>query len=469
MRRIPLLYFAALLTVFAAQPDQRLPLTGKVTDASTKKAIPDFHLVLHRGTTAQPAETLVDRKVHNVGGRFTVLVPSGSIVLTIEAPHYLPAEQIVSGGGKTVAIAMQHGSMLQGRVLGPDGKPIAHVDVSTESVSPLAGRREIHTMTDANGMFSILVQPGDHTIHFKSEGLLSEERHVSAKVPTTKVPDVQVVRAVSLSGSVADDLGAPLPQARVRATLQSSPTHEMRDAMTNAEGKFTVEPLRPGRYDVEVSMAVHVPRKVENVEVPAASPLQVRLDRGALVRGFVRGSTDEERPYVSVYLGPTVMTLINLKEEFGINAVPAGKIPVYAETQQAGSVRRSPTVTIDTTNGGSTSIDLALPVSPVITGTLTEVQHAPSRPVVIRFVQPNAPAFPPPLSVLTNEDGSFRAVGLAPGTYEISVMGREVISPKTVTTGIVNSSIAIDVKPAPRPVVPGNLPPPVTPPHRDVS
>ena len=163
------------------------------------------------------------------------------------------------------------------------------------------------------------------------------------------------------------------------------------------------------------------------------------------------------------------MTLINLKEEFGINAVPAGKIPVYAETQQAGSVRRSPTVTIDTTNGGSTSIDLALPVSPVITGTLTEVQHAPSRPVVIRFVQPNAPAFPPPLSVLTNEDGSFRAVGLAPGTYEISVMGREVISPKTVTTGIVNSSIAIDVKPAPRPVVPGNLPPPVTPPHRDVS
>ena len=45
MRRIPLLYFAALLTVFAAQPDQRLPLTGKVTDASTKKAIPDFLVV----------------------------------------------------------------------------------------------------------------------------------------------------------------------------------------------------------------------------------------------------------------------------------------------------------------------------------------------------------------------------------------------------------------------------------------
>src|SRR5437867_9694283 len=135
MRPIRFVCVAALLAVFAAQPDQRLSLTGKVTDGSTKKPIPDFHLVLRRGTLAEPKGTVIDRKVHNASGRFTAYVPSGPIALTVESSGYLPLKQVVSGGGRPLAIALQRGWTLQGRVLGPDGKPLPHVDVTTEFFS----------------------------------------------------------------------------------------------------------------------------------------------------------------------------------------------------------------------------------------------------------------------------------------------------------------------------------------------
>jgi hypothetical protein len=450
---------SALLLVFAADANPRVPLVGKVIDESTKKPVPDFHLSLRRSSSpVEPGEELLNRKVHNIRGTFTVNVAPGPLLLTVESPGYLPAGLTVSGGGKAVTVPLQRGATLTGRVLGPDGKGVPQVDVGVDFFSPALQRRDLHATTDANGAFSVFAQPGDRTVRFKAEGFVDEERRVNTKRPKTAVPDVQLARPVSLAGSVVDDLGEPLAQVRVRTTLQNPTMHDVRDGMTNAEGKFTIGSLRPGKYQVEATLAVHVPRKLENVDIPTASPLQIHLDRGALVRGFIRGSTDQERPYVMVYLGPTVTTLINLKEEFGINAVPSGKVPVYAEVQESGSVRRTPLTTIETKNGGSANVDISLPDAPVLTGTVTEASNPPTRPVVVQFLQPNPPAFPPPLSVMTNSDGSFKVVGLMPGTYEISVSGREVVSSKTLTMGITNTSATIDVKPQPRPTMPTGLP-----------
>lgn len=444
MSRTWFLAVATALTVFATETGQ-VALTGKVIDATTKKPITDFHLILESNSPAGSGATLYDRNVHNGRGSFTVLAPPGVLSLTIEAAGHLPAMQNVSGGGNVV-VSLRHGVNLRGRVLGPDGKPLDHVDVSADFLSSPAGRvREIHASTDAKGNFLFVAEPGERTIRFSREGLLSEERRVTAKDPATTIPEVQLSPAASVAGSVVDDLGAPLARARVRATLQT-PAREMRDGMTDEQGKFTIQPLRPGKYVLEGTIASHVSRKIENIDVPNASPIQIRLDRGAIVRGFVRGSTDGERPYVSVYLGPTAMTLINLKEEFGMTAVPAGRIPVYAEVMQPGTARRTNTITIETTNGGSTSVELSLPSTPVVTGTVTQQQGSP-RQMVVRFVDPNAPAFPPPLSVLTDENGTFRVVGLQPGTYNVETNGPVVVSPKTVTIGIASTPLSIEVKP----------------------
>src|SRR5436190_20963341 len=458
-----LLCLSALLVVFAATPGQKVTLTGKVTDKTTKKPVTDFHLVIRQGSATEPGATLIDRKVKNPRGTFTVYVPPGPLNVSVEAGGHMPFEQMASGGtGKTLPVTLQPGVMLKGRVVGPDNKPLANADVSVDYFSPTSPqRKDLHATTDANGNFSMLSQPGEKTIKVTADGLLSEEKRVTAKKPATSVPDIQLVKPTSVSGVVTDDLGAPVAHARVRATLQNSTLHELRDATTDDAGKFTIVQLRPGQYTLEASAATHVPQKIEKVEIPAAAPVPMRLDRGALVRGFVRGSTDAERPYVSVYLGPTVMTLINLKEEFGINGVPAGKIPVYAEVQQSGTVRRTPLVTIDTKNGGETPVEMSLASAPVITGTVKEDGAPVSRPVVVQFLQPNAPAFPPPMSVMTENDGSFKVIGIAPGTYEVSVSGREITSDKSVTVGITNTTLDINVKPQPRPA---NLPPGARPP-----
>src|ERR1700739_1527440 len=109
--RTQLLAAAALLAVFAAPPTQRVTLTGKVIDATTKKPIADFHLVLRRGTVVEPGEIVVERKVHNERGSFTVYVPPGVALLTVDAAGHVPSEQMVSGGGKPLTIPLQGGAV----------------------------------------------------------------------------------------------------------------------------------------------------------------------------------------------------------------------------------------------------------------------------------------------------------------------------------------------------------------------
>ena len=186
----------AALVVFAAPDEKKVTLSGKVTDESTKKPITNFHLVIRQGSATEPGAILTDRKVMNPRGSFTVYVPPGTLNVSIEAAGHMPFEQMASGGtGKTMLIALQPGVMLKGRVIGPDNKPVANADVTIDYFSPASPqRRDLHATTDANGNYSILSQAGEKTVKVQAEGLLSEEKRVTAKKPSTNVPDIQMVK-----------------------------------------------------------------------------------------------------------------------------------------------------------------------------------------------------------------------------------------------------------------------------------
>ena len=138
----------------------------------------------------------------------------------------------------------------------------------------------------------------------------------------------------AIVGSVRDLSGTPLPDVRVEVTSPAL-IERVRAALTDGAGRYTIEDLRPGRYQVEFRLAGWPPSRVEGVElagshtatvnaelapfgltesviVPAV-PLDVRsTTRGITLSGDIVKSLPTARSYNAlVGLVPGVVTNVN--------------------------------------------------------------------------------------------------------------------------------------------------------------
>jgi hypothetical protein len=109
--------------------------------------------------------------------------------------------------------------------------------------------------------------------------------------PTPPVPrptPPTVVSAVTLSGTVTDASGLPLPGVTVEA---SSPVliERVRTAVTDESGRYRVVDLRPGTYSVTFTLPGFTTFKREGIELSGSMTVTVnaqltvgrRADRGA--------------------------------------------------------------------------------------------------------------------------------------------------------------------------------------------
>lgn len=70
--------------------------------------------------------------------------------------------------------------------------------------------------------------------------------------------------AGEIKGKITDETGAPAMGAIVKVI---SGTHEVSGTATDENGKYTVKPLEPGKYDVIVSYPQYMTQKIQNVVV----------------------------------------------------------------------------------------------------------------------------------------------------------------------------------------------------------
>ena len=88
-------------------------------------------------------------------------------------------------------------SQLRGRVLDPNGAPINAVKVSASR----AGMAEFTTLTNAEGEFSLLLEPGEYTLKVFAEGFAEASLTIRAK-PTAFEPFELVLQVAGYSGTV---------------------------------------------------------------------------------------------------------------------------------------------------------------------------------------------------------------------------------------------------------------------------
>lgn len=160
-------------------------------------------------------------------GKFVVRVEADHYALTCSEPFDLPARTV-----QQITVRMQLGTTLTGLVNGPDGKPMADVEVGTEVGGTLGSQHAFAqlmramfartttaavTKTAADGTFRIdHVAPGEYRVVARHFAFAPGEVPlvVDASAAKQAVPKLELVRGALLTGTVSRG-GRPVDGAEV--------------------------------------------------------------------------------------------------------------------------------------------------------------------------------------------------------------------------------------------------------------
>ena len=171
--------------------------------------------------------------------------PLGSELLgtTIEEMHI--------GEDTTLEITLEHGLFhsVSGRVLDPDGNPVANASVYAWSF--LTEERD-QGRTSADGSYRISLMPGMYwvEIHPPEGSGLPAQTLLNVKVSGDTILDIALKSGVILSGRVTSSDGEPVVGITVQAFDQ--PRNQGGRGRTSADGTYRII-LMPGIYWVEIS------------------------------------------------------------------------------------------------------------------------------------------------------------------------------------------------------------------------
>ncbi|HUU20577.1 MAG TPA: M56 family metallopeptidase [Sedimentisphaerales bacterium] len=187
-----------------------------------------------------------------------------------------------------VVIKMEKGVKLSGRVLSPEGKPVAKawVDVTpTENPGTLTGDSRYRMITDEDGRFGIEEKyyrgyvPAGKQVLYNLCAHDHEGRWANAvsKPFASKPGDefeftLKMTKGGWVSGRVIDSEGKPVPDIEVEAVAKDnldSPYFKPR-TLTDENGTFTLGPMREGKYWIQ-------PDTMKGVNI-ARSPKQEKTE-----------------------------------------------------------------------------------------------------------------------------------------------------------------------------------------------
>jgi hypothetical protein len=210
-------------------------------------------------------------------GRFEVRgLTDDTYELRVERPGYLSMRrELRLPRTEPLELSLAPAAAVTVKVLGARGEPVEEVAVSLSRVGEGRGETVREEGTDARGSvhFGGLV-PGSYIAKARAPGYLTSEPVPVEAWDEEAVPVSLVLReGLTLSGRVRDARGAPVGEAEV--VLMGDGT-SMGSTRTDAQGRFTLPGLVPGRVRLRVEKFGHPMREVE-LEVPASN-LELMLE-----------------------------------------------------------------------------------------------------------------------------------------------------------------------------------------------
>ncbi|MFN7965578.1 MAG: IPT/TIG domain-containing protein [Acidobacteriota bacterium] len=176
------------------------------------------------------------------------------------------------------------------------GAKVKNVDI--DAFDQCTGKRiaTSHDNSDVNGLFTIYLPPGTYTLNYDPPRCKPLE---AARFPGTVVDrnttmnTAKLADAVLVTGVVLDDLGAPLPDAKLKffdATAAGTPRQATTNDRTDATGAFSVY-VPTSTFDIQIEppvgkldqtrvltgVVVAAATNIGNVQLVAGSPVNVHV------------------------------------------------------------------------------------------------------------------------------------------------------------------------------------------------
>jgi protocatechuate 3,4-dioxygenase beta subunit len=283
-----------------------LRITGRVLDTETGKPI-DARVIygIDYGRRSPPTwQRQTQTPVKDGKYEMEITDSYNAFVLRAQADGYKPAvsESIPRDAGrKTVDFKMVKGKPIVGRVLDPDGNPIAGVDVRAATVEERVYisnctkfenvGNTVKVTTAADGSFSLPPDDQDSTIVVAIDAGYAEV----GSADLAKTPEVRLAPWGRIEGVVKQG-SKPLPNASVGASAIGSSQmpivyHNLR-VTADAQGRFVMPRVPPGQYQVHRMMRMgNVGFYIchENVTVEAGKMATVTLGgKGRMIVGNLR-------------------------------------------------------------------------------------------------------------------------------------------------------------------------------------
>jgi protocatechuate 3,4-dioxygenase beta subunit len=194
-----------------------------------------------------------------------------------------------------VTITVEQAAAISGRVLDPDGKPVAGATVApalTGTGNSLPGDTRFSVATDAEGRYTVqLPASGDREYNLVAhDGKYQQWRTWANGVsgllmtePGMKMDDldIRLTRPATVRGRVLDRQGKPVARREVRASAVDKLENRYYDptTTTDADGRFELKFIRPGEQYIQAA-----PFWLDAAQAPAGTQL-LELTAGELHEG----------------------------------------------------------------------------------------------------------------------------------------------------------------------------------------
>jgi hypothetical protein len=247
---------------------------GTVVDASTNAPIADFACRVRNyygpGQATAPNDNAF-QPFQSAKGEYCVEgVQQSEYVVEATAAGYAPSLSspftVVAGKNvQGIVVRMSHGGVMIGRVVDPDGKPVARARITTHDndwtddeftrslgLGMPTATTPVDMRTDNEGRFKIQnLTPAVYQLVVEAQGFTN---HVLHDVNVTdgaeaQVGDIKMTRGGSLRGTLFDPAGKPLSGGTI--SLRPAPNSGLMvyyDVKSGQDGKFLFANVQPGTY-----------------------------------------------------------------------------------------------------------------------------------------------------------------------------------------------------------------------------
>jgi len=338
------------------------------------------------------------------------------------------------------------GIHLQGQVL-RSGEPLSRALLFFNPVETVLDLSEMQVATsDDEGRYQIVLdRPGSYRVMVQTDSSGGSSTQITVPDEPEAVRDI-VLELEGIAGRVLDDDGAPVPGASVSARREGAVAHALDDllvAESASDGRYSIQGLETGTYRVTAVAAGYRIGVAYPVELSGATvdSVDFRLERGHELRGRVIDPQGRGIAGAYVLAAPAgagdplnaASAETDINGAFRMTAPADGLLDLTALAPGWAPAHRASVdsagesdIVLQVGRGGSLDLRVVDASGRPRSGIYLSVSPVPGYvgSDLGRLLRPVPP---------TDSDGRTLSANLAPGTYNIVILGRLDLPPTSAT------------------------------------